>query len=515
MTYKSLMQIAMEAEDSRDRAEEDPAPVETPPPADEPPADEPPVDEPPARRRPVAEPEPDAPPAEPAARRRSDVAPVPLDEPIPEAEPEEDGTLIENAMGDVEADIVRADVDVSADMTDGDEVRATMESMLILSGNIQATIKAKSCTKESIASFRAQTNEKLAVFGQKLPRAAMESHSTDLVEQHRIVMEGLAAAGQAFAQSFVLSHKKIFNAVTDIFRSTEGQLKRYTASFDEAAAEFHEKKANIKGYGVLQLTELWEFFTNESGQSKDLVTDTKKDVAISTYILGEYLPNVLKAQEQLANALGTSVKNMADVKRLISQVERINNPGKMFKQDLIGGKKLFSKMGLVGNTGKNRTPVEFAGASFPKLAELASPSYVSLSGSAMHKANQVVGPMAAKQNGDASRNEIKFSAQDVETLIGLGRKYLENVDSAVKLRPRIEAIEKKIADNLDRLIMSKVSDLSPEDEKNYDRIMMQLAQTTDNFTRCIGSPANAEMSRAMRGAKYCSYAAKRMIHVVK
>ena len=443
------------------------------------------------------------------------------------AEPASEMALVEDALeGDIEADVVRDDAEISENLDEQEEVKAAMESLFIIQDNIAATIKAKTCSAQSIGFMRHQANVELGRVHMRLSGQAMESAGMSLEEQHTIVLESIGGALDRIAQKYVLNFKHQWNAMTDVFRSVKGRIGRYEQSLNEAEAALDKKKSSLKQHTHKgSLVELWYFFATDKGQAKDIMNAIPKDLEMSTYVLTKYVPDVLAEMTKFSNALKSGTyKTVDDFKRVLNNLEKLKNPGELFETKYIGrGKPYFNVTGLVFNTGNKRTPLSLGGQTFQRLSDLALPFYVQESGSVGHSAKKVATQVGQAVPGaiglgvaigtTAAAAEIAFSTEDISKAIEYGKKYLNNVTTCTDLSSKLESYEEVFGTALNKFFSE--GELSPEDDKARSRISFQISQIADNFTRAIGTPANAEMARSLRAGKYCAYLAKRMVYTAK
>lgn len=479
-------------------------------------------------------------PAAAAAPARDPAAPV--EEVPPLVEEPTDPTLIENALGgadDIEADLVRADIEVQAEADTGDTIREAMESLMILSASLGASIKNKSYSAESLAYMRHSANQHLSVARLKLPSDAMESEVYSIEQQYTIVQESIESGLNRLAQQGIMSFKHIVNGVSDMFKGTASKLDKYAEVLDSAEKDYNEKKGSLtreahKG----NMAGVWQFFTTEkaANQAKELVPATMKDVAVSSYLLLDYPASVKKQIEGLVRALGSgTARNKAELTRILDAIEKLQSPIDTFKKDLLGGKPLFNVTGLEIKAGKARTPVTFGGKTYQNIAKLASPMTIVESTSFDHQATKamngaahvagaavavgampLVSPLAIGSAinlaaGVAGTGSFTYTNEDIPKMIKLGRQYLDNVRKAIASQATDEAIYDRLEQALDNILTSVPEDLDGADSKALDRIDFQILQVAENLLRQGGSPVTAEMARSLKGVKYCGYIVQRMI----
>lgn len=458
----------------------------------------------------------------PEVRSEGDTPPVDGGEPQPEeeipvladVEVDDEGTVIENGLGDaeeIETDIVRADQEREAEFNDADTVSSAMESLFILESNVAAIIRNKTYTAETAGLIRNQVDFQLNRVNAQLDWNAMESDADDLAGQHQFALEGIREGLKKMAQNVSMQFKHTFNAVGDVFRSTESAIGKYEEQLNKLEEKLNAARGKWqRNEHQADLTQLWYFFTTDKGPSRDIAADARKDLAMSSYVLGEYhklaLDTMLKA---IATFSAARPQSKDQAKRIFAEIEKIEMPASSFKQEFLGGQPYFNRAGLVLNQGSKRTPITFDGVTFEKLAQLASPITVVETSSLAHKVKKAVLSPA----GGRKASMFQYKSDDIQEIIETGRAYIKNVRTALSHASAFNAADKKWSAALDNFFLAdfKGTELADADLKAYDRLAFQLAQLSDNLIRNFSSPANAEMARSLRAAKYCGYMAATMI----
>lgn len=428
---------------------------------------------------------------------------------------------LESAAGEhAESELVQSEAEDAADFDDEQTIGAVMESLHVYAAELEHLIATGTGTSTTADLITIGVEQQLARLQAKLPKAALES-GTDITQRHQLVLEGVGSAlkmaGDLYAQAFVLSAKETFNGFADIFNGKQSIVAKYGKKLEEAQSELNAKRAGFQSqHHDMNTQTLGNFFYNDKGISQDIAKDAAADVLVSEYILTKYPVQLLASVKKLVTIVkGRDVRTIKDLGELAAAVGALPHPASLFdKKYLKPGKPYLARMGLEVTRGTARSSVAGEGNQFAALSAMATPSVVVetgrfLSAGAGHAANSF--DRAAKTNWVWP--QVKYETKDIDTVIGAGKKYLDNVSVFLKLNDEIQKLCVEIEASGSK-IFNKDAEFGAND-RVANVVIAQVKQCIKNLLRAIRTPATAEISRSLKGAKYCQYAALRMIYKAK
>jgi len=408
-----------------------------------------------------------------------------------------------------------------------DSTFAAMESLSMIAGNIEYLMASKTATSETLdlAVFGAQQqmNRVQASFPM---RASLES-ITDINEQHEIALEGIRDVWKRLAQHVIITTKHSNMILLDALRSNSALVASYQKKNIRAKAEFDTDKIKWRDQRHTgSLTELWYHFATDKGQVTALPEAVGKDVALSKYILDTYPTALLAEYEKLVAVIGSSsAKDLPSIVALAKKMEALSHPVDLFNKGyVVPGHPYLSVTGLEESAGTTHNPVSIGNVAFTKLAALATPRTIVETWSKMHAAKKVhhqviinpvravpgVGLPLASQSGKT----IELSTDEISGLFVAAQAYLDNIKQYNAHATKFAEVTAKLPSVLGHLT-ENVGEVKAEEFHMVHELMAQIEQFGLNIQACFKKPALQEISRSLKGSKYCRYLGLRMISNAK
>lgn len=423
------------------------------------------------------------------------------------------------AEGDEEADLGDDADAIAANADQQQETAAVMESLHLVAEQLKTAREGGKLTAELLTMSHFAAEQQLLRLNEQLPSLSLEAEAT--LEQQSIALEAvLGTIWKRIAQEWVMGSKHSWNAINDFFQTLpskvskyEGKLKATEVEFDQVKGKFNEKKHT----GVFN--QLWYFFRTGEGQpDHDLMGKLTQDLAMSQYALKTYPAEVMKIGHAIRSKMAGKVSSMGDLVELAGELEKIKHPAELFNQKLLGGKPYFNVTGLEFTQGSKRTALTVEGTSLSKLADLATAKRVEESGSFGHGALKVAAQVGGGYSGAVEfvlSKSFEYSTEEIGKLIAAGMEYVENVKSFSALDKQFGSMLGELDTTMVTLLNNLKNAGEGVDNSQARALVKQIEQVVDNVFTCFSSPAQQEVSRSLRAAKYCHYMALRMIYNAK
>lgn len=433
-----------------------------------------------------------------------------LPQPSEQADNVGEAALIDDGDNLVE-DLLHADEELSSQTRDIETTAAVLEHLDDYAIALESMIENDECTPQALQLVETGINNELARVDETMELPAMESDTTP-TQRGQMALEFLRDWFHRVATNWVLQRKHRNDFWSDLIRSVESRVGKYRARLDKGQAEYNHKKDSWNERNHTgNLVEMWYHFATDNGDAKRLIPEIEKDVKMSAYVLIEYPKHVSELYQKAETVLNSNkLSDEASAMKIGKAVEALPHPAALFDRSMIGGKPFLSVTGLEMEVGTKRKPVSMGGTSFAKLSELASPKKVVESGSWKHTAMKIAKQTVANSIGTGSNMTIKFTTQDVGTVIDAGFQYLEHVDAYLKHAKSFQ----QAGDGFERIFEGYEQSASEQMQSGREVTAMirQIQQYLENIEDCFKSPATKELARSIKGAKYCDYMSLRMIY---
>lgn len=423
-----------------------------------------------------------------------------------------EGAIIDGGDNLVE-DLLHADEELASQTRDIETTAAVLEHLDDYAFALESMIENDECTPQALQLVETGINNELARVDETMELPALESDTTP-AQRGQMALEFLRNWFHRVATQWVVSRKHSRDFWNDLIRSVESRVGKYRNRLEKGKAEYNHKKDewNEREH-TGNLVEMWYHFATDHGDAKQLIPEIEKDVKMSSYVLIEYPKKIAELYKKAEGVLGQAkLSDEANAIRLAKAIEGLAHPASLFDRSMIGGKPFLSVTGLEVDVGTKRKPVSIGDVSFAKLSELASPKKVVETGSWQHTATKIaahtIGFVAARKQ--SARMTIKFSSQDVGTVIDAGFQYLEHVDAYLK-QAKLFAQEGEAIESTFTKFEQTASD-QMQSGREVAAMIRQVQQFLENIEDCFKSPATKEMARSIKGAKYCDYMSLRMIY---
>lgn len=410
-------------------------------------------------------------------------------------------------------DLLHADEELSSQTRDIETTAVVLEHLDDYAIALEEMLENDECTPQALQFVETGINNELARVDETMELPAMESDTTP-AQRGQLALEFLRNWFHRVATEWVLRRKHKNDFWSDLIKSVEARVGKYRDRLEKGQAEYNHKKDSWREREHTgNLVEMWYHFATENGDAKRLIPEIEKDVKMSSYVLIEYPKHVSELYKKAEGVLGKAkLTDEASALRLGKAIEALAHPAALFDRSMIGGKPFLSVTGLEIEVGTKRKPVSIGGTTFAKLSELASPKKVVESGSWKHTATKIaahtINFVAAAKGG--SNMTIKFTTQDVGTVIDAGFQYLEHVDAYLKQAKLFQ----REGDGFEKIFEGYAQSANEQTQSGREIAAMvrQIQQYLENIEDCFKSPATKEMARSIKGAKYCDYMSLRMIY---
>jgi len=421
------------------------------------------------------------------------------------------------AVNTNEYDLARLSQEMDAAFEDGQAISVVMENLKQCISVGESFIENNTCTPETLAMLRLGVEQQFNRLHHVSSRVGFEDHDADIVRQHEIVLESARDATLAWQQTQVVSFKQSMNSIGDFFRSVDGQVNKYRSKLTETKEEFVSKKNSFQSVQHrTSLVELWYHFADEHGPTANITQATRKDLELSHYVLNVYVGTVAKAMGRLNSVLRSAhIKNVGDAEKLFIEIEKMATGSSMFNKKYLGGYPFFSATGLIEKKGDLRHEVNVNGRRLSKLAALASPATIVETVSRYHEKQKV----SYNIKGNVARVKfleedlmVKVTTNEIGDLIEAGLKYLENVDAYKTHSRQFVASVNDAMKSISTLMAETGDKIKGKDVSVIEQALKQVEQYVQNIVHCYQNPAEAEIARSIKGAKYLMYLTLRLIH---
>lgn len=472
----------------------------------------------------------EVPAEETPAATPAEAAPVAVEAPAAMAAEIAEAEVTEIDDDEVGMAAMLVDDETMADFQEQEETNAALESLSMYASNIEYLIATEGCTAATADLITFGVQQQLNRLGDTIPAISLES-ITDVVEQHRVALEGIREGWKRWAQSYVLNVKHSYMIFFDALRSKNGLIVSGEKKLVEAENEYRTDKANYtENSHEGSLVELWYHFSNDKGQTIDVIPAISKDLELSKYVLKTYPTELLSLLGKLTNIVHSGkAASLKDVASLAKRIESLSHPADVFRRALVGnGHPFLSVTGLEMNQGTQRNTITIGKDSFVKLAALATPRVVNESWNGKHvakKVGSVVGrtlaglhlgtSIVAQAANAAAPESITLTTAEIGELFTSAREYLDNVKGYIAMAdsfsPAIDAFGKA----MERLVATVGEELQPDEVNQIQVLIKQVEQYASNIILCLKKPATQEVARSLKGSKYCRYLGLRMLSNAK
>lgn len=394
--------------------------------------------------------------------------------------------------------------------TEVDEQSAALESLLD-AHHLLSSMKAD-------GTYGTQTAQAVAaIYGRHLPATSGVSLESLSEDGYSVALEGkiVDAIRNGFDnwfQQIVVGNKHQNDIFIDFFKSTNGQVQKYSKALEETQQEYNEKRDKFReGDHHASLLELWYFFSTKDGQSRQIIHDLATDAEASKHILNDYPKAVLEALKKLAGIIGrTKIKSEKDLVAFLSEVEKLPTIDKLYGSEYVGEGILFNVTSVVRKIQPPKRVSQIGGKRFAHLAELAGKAQIVEEKSGKHTAKKIFANTTSIGRAIMSgydREDFVLSTEEIDRIIEAGKRYIENVEGYLNMRRDIENTSREVGTALER--MQRAMEYSGEGAHEG---VKQVFDYLSNLMKAITTPETDEVVRSIKGAKYCNYLALRMIY---
>lgn len=401
--------------------------------------------------------------------------------------------------------------EANTDVAEYEEIKASAAAMESYAVQLRHLIKTNTGTAQTARILKTAINNQLRHVSFNTPSVSLEAMATpdSIKRQHEKMLETVALEGDTLnriAQGYIVNTKRKFDEFVDGMKTVRGQLKKYAARADAGLKEFEAQKSKFKGDKIRgHMAHVSPFFRNGDGPVKDVMGSLANDLAVSKYILVDYTAGLIN----LANSIA-GIANSGDLStpegaaKVIAAIEKLPHPAEAFKSSFVGTPTFLNAMKLDIDVSKNRAPLEVGGKSYQKIASLATTKRVieSTAGSKLSRfADHVAGDhtMSSKHDFFLAANDIPKLFQAAKQYVEFVNQYFVNEDKAehafVALEGAIKKLQSTAKDSAGKKVAAYVMDFG------FNIFLV-------NFR----NPAVKEISRAIRGSRFCSYLGQRMVY---
>lgn len=392
------------------------------------------------------------------------------------------------------------------------EIVATLEGYRV---SIESLIKSGNCTAGTAMLIEQGVQNELGKLGLSLKRPSLESCDNDVVAYHQVTLEGIMDIIHRLTQGFIMYYNHHFDFVLELVRSNRKSLKVAKERLDDATENLDAKGLQNSKMVSGSLVELWYHFSTEHGPSENVISDIRHDLELSTAALITYPKALLDLAKKVEGILrGAKINDEAGVKALISKVTALPHPADLFPKNLIGGMPFLSKTGVELDEERPVSPIEFAGASQTKLAQLARRRTVEEHSSLAFKAGKAAfyitrhAPIPAAPAvtlAALASKTVELSIAELRQAIQMGHQYVGNVESSTTLLEQWH----QSAQGMIRAVQALTNSADNAPPKTNE-ILGQVAKYCENIAEGYAKIVSQEQQRSFKGAKYVGYLCKRM-----
>lgn len=393
----------------------------------------------------------------------------------------------------------------------GDEIAeasAALESLFDANFLLHALREGDAYTEHSAAVLTTMYGNVLSkTGGVSLESLSHEGYSVALEGK---IIDAIRNGFDTYFQRIVLHQKHQNDIVADFFKSVNSQILKYDKALDKTEKEYNEKKHKFReGDHHATLVELWYFFSNIHGQSRNIISDLEVDTEASEYMLHQYPKAVLAAMHNLTRAIGHArLDGEKGVAAFLSEVEKLPSIEKMFNSHFLGDGYLFNVTSVERKIDSAKRPVNMGGKTFSHLAELAAPAVVVEKKSGKHTFKKAISQGIIGQIlSEHEREDFVLTTDEIGKIIEYGQKYVSNLKAYFGMKREIESAGRDLMSALERMKRG-----AAYNGPGVHEGLKQVFDYLNNLNKAIKSPASDEVVRSVKGAKYCNYLALRMIY---
>jgi len=312
----------------------------------------------------------------------------------------------------------------------------------------------------------------------------------------------------------VLHWKHFRDVQNDFFSETNPKIARYNQKLNETWREFQEKKHKFRdGEHHLSLMELWYFFSNKQGASRNVIRDLQQDTEFSKFVLVTYRKAVIDQLSALASIVqGARLHSLADCHKVIEAIQRLKTIDELFDDKWLGEGRYFNVTSVIKSAGSVGKDFEFDGKSYSRATELSSGARVVEKKSKGHTAMKVVANVtnigAAIKGSSIAPMEI--STNEIGEIIMFGKDYVANLDTGLELSNSAERATNALMRGVEAMRGS--SHIPADDIPELRKFVKFVGQVADSYIAALKQPFGAEVIRSIKGAKYCYYIGLRCIY---
>lgn len=389
---------------------------------------------------------------------------------------------------------------------------AALDQLAVAIEQLEDIIEGGRCTKDTLFMVHRIAAPHIATLGLETKTVSVENfdEAVDIETQHKVALEGFMSAWRQanidakdqISQKYVMSAKHMWNAIADRFNTQSEQVKKYAGKLRGWAKEAKIKASQFKGEDKVPLNQLWFHFSTDKGTVKS-VEQICKDIEMTKYVLKDYPATVYAQMRTLQSALA-SCKDAAGFQALFDKVSSMKSATDLFNRSFLKkGRPYLSVTGLELKKGSERPVRMLQGRSYAKLAALATANHITETWSGGHAVKKVVAARVGAVD-DYYGDWIKFTQADVNKIIDNGLAYTELCTEYLRRLKEVSTITAGIEKELNRL-----SPLATDRETGG--LLNQVAQYGENLKYAMFHPADEEVIRAIKCAKYNGYLAGQML----
>jgi len=436
----------------------------------------------------------------------SNVEEAMVEQPVVIAEPE-----IDNEVEIGTSDILNQDTEMAEQFDDNQTVQAIMESLNTYATEAENLIKSNTCTKATLNLLMVGTQQQMNLLNRKFSAVSLESYEDDIVRQHQIVLESIRDVINVVFQSFVIDWKQQINIQEDIFRNSEGKVRKYKSKIKAGKEEFNSVKGSFtEQEHHINMVSLWPQFSDGAGPVHDIPAALQKDLIMSKYVLTDYPKQMIDLLNKLtAIVKNVSVKTEDDFMKVANKVAALSHPVDLFKENFVTSNRPYlDAMGLQEKTGTKRSSQGNEKA-YATIAKLATSRVIVESTGLVHQIKQVINIPTGTESD--MYKSMKISTAEIGKVFDAGDTYLNNATTYIEMKNLFSKAVKDYSDAIENFgkAINEVKD------SKINAVAKQIGQYGSNIIHCFQSPATRELSRAITTAKFCDYLGLRAIYNAK
>lgn len=440
---------------------------------------------------------------------------------------EQQDEMISTGTDETETELLVSNSEEQNNFNEEEKATLAVESLAEFAALTKNLIDTNRCSLESLALIRTGVAPHLATLNVKPLTLATESDKS-INELHQAALEGF---WNNLFQDWVLFYKHAINATTDLFKTKEEQVAKYKSSLEEAQGEWKNKSYKLKQHSQdVSLDRLWYYFSNKGGQVAKPADELVHEAELSSYVLTHYTDSILSELDKLTSILSSGkVTNAETAATLAKKIESLKTPVELFDKKFTN-KSYLNVSQLAIETGTKRTAVVVENAHLDRLAELATPVCVSLSGSISHNALKTAsGALDVAGVATGYLNPAIKAVRAAKTVANAGNiarfmlgknlvvpnadvdKMLKSANTMLDSANAYFNSSNKFASSVDKFTkaINKYTETSTESAEVF-KIFTQINQISKNYINAYKRTGVEIAAHSIKGAKYTAYLVKRI-----